>query len=192
MMCRRLTHGFVIACFFALGATTGCAEKWDYRVLQGVHTPMPNLMDKQWSQRREYTSAEMLPAYAGGSQTLLIARRSKKAIVGDVAQLDEQVSQTFVLALEGPPQAGQKYRITPDNGRLIEGTTFRPSWRPYRGIEGEVTILGVSDSKIRAAVAVTALTLRHNDPKQRLSGIFSFKPVSHGDTFLAEAQIKAE
>lgn len=192
MMCRKLTYGSIVACLFAITTTTGCAEKWEYRALRNVQTTLPGLMDKQWSHRREYTAAEMLPVQAGGPQTLLIARRSKKAIIGDVAQLDEKVNRTFVLVLDGPPQAGKTYKITPDNGRLIEGTTFRPSWRPYRGIEGDVTILSVSATKISASVRVTALTLRLSDAQQRLSGVYSFKPVGQGEAFLAEAQIRAE
>ena len=114
----------------------GCAEQWEYRNLRDVQATMPGLLDKQWAKRREYTPAEMLVVQAGGPQTLLIARRSKKATIGDVAQLDEQVNRTFVMALDGPPQAGKTYRISPDNGRLIEGTSFRPAWRPYLRYRG--------------------------------------------------------
>jgi hypothetical protein len=133
----------------------------------------------------------MLAVQAGGPQTLLIARRSKKATIGDVAQLDEQVNRTFVMALDGPPQAGKTYHISPDNGRLIEGTSFRPAWRPYRGIEGEVTVLGVSKSgEVKAAVRVTTLSLRQSEEERRLSGLYSFKPVAPGEPFLSEAQIR--
>ena len=99
--------------------------------------------------------------------------------------------RTVVMGLDGPPQAGKTYRINPDNGRLIEGTTFRPAWRPYRGIEGEVTVLSVSKAGVvRAAIRVTTLTLRQSEEEQRMSGIFSFKPVGPDDAFLSEAQLR--
>jgi hypothetical protein len=182
---RVLVTGSILACT----AVTGCSERWDYYSLRGVQTQMPPLMDRQWSQRREYSQAEMLAVRAGGDQTVLVARAMRHPVHNDVAQLDEQVSRTFVMTIDEPLQAGKTYRITPENGRLIEGTTFRPAWRPYQGLEGELTVLSVSSSSIRAAVRVSTLTLKTTDPTRSLRGAHTFKTARGDEPELYQAQI---
>ncbi|MBI4580957.1 MAG: hypothetical protein HY718_14715 [Planctomycetes bacterium] len=187
---RRIGRwSFAVLC---LVAAAGCSQTWEYHALRDVQTELPNLTDRQWSRRREYSDAEKLAVRAGGTQVLLIARSSRPAIEGDVAQLDEQVSHTFIIVLDGPVKAGRTYHVTPDNGRLIEGTTFRPAWRPYRGLEGDVTITAVSQRSIDAAVRLTGLTLKASDPARSLSGVHSFKIIGGGDPFLDQAQIRFE
>lgn len=180
-----LITGPVLASVFA---ASGCSEQWDNYALRGVQTNLPGLMEAQWSRRRDYTEAEMLAVRSGGSQTVLVARASKPAVYNDVAQLDEQVSHTFVLVLD-EVRGGRTYRITAENGRVIEGTSFRPAWRPYRGLEGEVTILSDSKDAVTAAVRVTALTLRQNDPARSMSGTHRFKVAAGGEPGLRKAQI---
>jgi hypothetical protein len=188
-----------IGCTFAGLAVTGCGDsystirdRWDYYSLRDVRTDLPSLMDRQWSRRRNYTPDEMLAVQAGGSQTLLIARVTRPPVYNDVAQLDERVSHTFVIVLDEPVKAGQTYHITPDNGRLIEGTNFRPAWRPYRGLEGDVTILSVSDDSISAAIRVSALTLKVTDPERSMGGMHKFRIATGGEPELAKAQISFE
>lgn len=171
-------------------ATTGCGEKWSYYSLRDVQADMPQLMDSRWSQKRDYSEAEMLAVRAGGPQTLLVAVADRPPVYNDVAQLDEQVSRTFVIALDEALRAGHTYRITAETGRLIEGTTFRPAWRPYRGLEGEVTVLAVSSNSIRAAVRVTALTLKHTDPSRSLRGVYTFQTAGVDEPELYKAQIR--
>lgn len=196
-MTRPLAHRFanriLIGSVMLAGLTAalGCGEKWDYYALRDVQTNLPQLMDRQWSQRREYSEAEMLAIRAGGSQTVLIGRVTKPPVYNDVAQLDEQVSRTFVIVLD-EVQVGKTYHITPENGRVIEGTSFRPALRPYRGVEGDVTIMGVSDSAITAAVRVTGLTLRQTDPDRSMSGAHTFKIATGGEPELRKAQINVE
>jgi len=181
----RLAGGAVLTCLFLLA---GCAEQWDYYSLHGVQTDLPPLMDKQWSRRRDYSEAEMLAVRPGGSQTLLIARFGKPGISGDVAQLDEDQNRTFIMVLDGPVKTGT-YHITPDSGRLIESTPFRPAWRPYRGLEGDVTVLSVSPEKIVAAVRVSTVRLKASDPDRRLSGTNTFQTMGGEEPALREAQI---
>ncbi|MCL4867067.1 MAG: hypothetical protein KJZ47_14325, partial [Gemmatimonadales bacterium] len=164
-------------------------DRWAYYTLRDVQTEMPYLLDREWNRRREYTQAEMLAVRPGGDQTLLIARAVRNPVYNDVAQRDEQVSRTFVIALDEPAKAGKTYRLTAESGRLIEGTTFRPAWRPYRGLEGEVTVLGVSDNAIRAAVRVTGLTLEMADPDRALRGVFTFKTATGAEPELQQAQV---
>lgn len=171
-------------------AMAGCSEKWSYYSLRDVQANMPQLMDSRWSQKRDYSEAEMLAVRLGGPQTLLVAVANRPPVYNDVAQLDEQVSRTFVIALDEALQAGQTYRITAETGRLIEGTTFRPAWRPYRGLEGEVTILAVSSNSIRAAVRVTALTLKNTAPSRALRGVYTFKTANVDEPELYRAQIR--
>ncbi|HON69381.1 MAG TPA: hypothetical protein PLS23_23110, partial [Phycisphaerae bacterium] len=187
---------FAIGCTFAGLAITGCGDsystlrdRWDYYSLREVRTELPSLMDRQWARRRNYTPDEMLAVQPGGSQTLLIARVTRPPVYNDVAQLDEQVSHTFVIVLDEPVKAGQTYHITPDNGRLIEGTDFRPAWRPYRGLEGDVTILSVSKDAIVAAVRVSALRLKVTDPPRSMSGMHRYRVATGVEPELAKAQI---
>jgi hypothetical protein len=172
---------------------TGCAENWEYCSLRGVQTELPRLMDSQYSRRRDYTPAEMLTVQSGGGQTLLIARSSRAGVSSDVvAQLDEEVDRTFVVVLDGEPQAGKTYHVTPETGRVIEGTTFRPSWRPYRGLEGDVTIMSVSAEKIVAAVRLSALMLKPSDPERSLRGVHPFRTLGGNEPLLRQAQINFE
>jgi hypothetical protein len=191
---QTLPRRLVLAACLAGGllAATGCSEKWDYRALRDVQADFPRLSDPQWSRKREFSDAELLGIRPGGPQVLLVARASKPPTIGDVAQLDEQVSRSYVIAIDGPIQVGRTYHITPDNGRLIEGTTFRPAWRPYRGLEGDVTILSASASKVDAAVRVSALTLRNTDPERSLSGAHEFKVIQGHDPFLRQSMIRLE
>ena len=179
---------WMTACIGLLAA--GCSQTWEYHALRGVQAEFPALMDAQWSKRRDYTSAEMLSVQPGGAQTLLIARSSRPGVRADVAQMDEEVDRTYVIAADGEPQAGKTYHVTPDSGRVIEGTSFRPAWRPYRGLEGDVTIMSISANKIIAAVRVSGLSLKHSDPERRFSGVHTFQMLSGGEGFLRQAQIQ--
>ena len=105
---HTLPRRLVIAAGLAGGllAATGCSEKWDYRALRAVQADFPRLTDPQWSRKREFSEAELLGIRPGGPQVVLVARASKPPTIGDVAQLDEQVSRTFVIAIDGPLQVG--------------------------------------------------------------------------------------
>lgn len=175
-----------------LVAMAGCSENWEYYSLRGVQTEFPPLLSSQYARRRDYTPDEMLPIRSGGGQTVLLARSTRAGTRGDVAQLDEDVDRTFVLVLDGEPQAGKTYHITPDTGRVIEGTTFRPAWRPYRGLEGDVTVTSVDADKITAAVRVSTLTLKASDPERRLSGVHVFRALGGNEASLRQAQINFE
>lgn len=177
-----------VSLLVGLGVISGCGDKWDYYALRDVQTNLPQLMDRQWSQRREYSEAEMLAVRPGGSQTVLVGRATRSPVYNDVAQLDEQVSRTFVIVLD-EVQAGKTYHVTPDNGRVIEGTSFRPALRPYRGIEGDVTVMSVSGSAVTAAVRLTGLTLKQTDPERSMSGVHAFKIATGGEPELRKAQI---
>lgn len=183
---RVLSVGCVLFC---LSALTGCGEKWDYYSLRGVQTQLPQLLDRQWSQKRDYSEAEMLAVRPGGSQTILIGRVSRPPVYNDVAQLDEAVSRTYVIVLDEPLETGKTYHVTPEQARVIEGTTFRPAWRPYRGLEGDVTVMGVSADSVTAAVRVSSLTLRNTDPERRMSGMHKFKIATGAEPELRKAQI---
>ncbi|MCL2330151.1 MAG: hypothetical protein FWC56_02490 [Phycisphaerae bacterium] len=183
-------HLWGIVCLLAMPILAGCGGQWEYRCLHDVQTSMPDLLDQQWSQRRDFTPAELLAVQSGGEQTLLIAHYTKQATTGDVAQFDERVNYSFVIAIDGRPKVGKTYRVTPDTGRLIESSTFWPAKRPYRGIEGQVTILSASANKVEALVRVTTLTLRQGELQRRLSGIFTFKTTTPDDPSLGEAQIR--
>lgn len=183
---RVLVTGAALACLLP---AIGCNQKWDYYALRGVQADVPGLLDEQWSHRREYSEAEMFAVHPGGAQTVLVARESKPPRYNDVAQLDEAVSRTFVIVLDGEPRMGKTYHVTPGNGRVIEGTTFRPAWRPYRGLEGDLTIVGMSKDTITAAVRVTSLTLRNTDPERRMTGVHEFKIATGMEPGLRKAQV---
>jgi hypothetical protein len=185
---RSLVTGFLL---FGVCGLIGCGETWDYHALRGVQTNLPRLMDSQWSRKRDYTEAEMLAVRSGGTQTILVGRVTKPPVYNDVAQLDEAVSRTYVLVLD-EMQVGKTYHITPDNGRVIEGTSFRPAWRPYRGLEGDVTILSVSKDTISAAVRVSSLSLKTTDPERSMNGVHSFKTATGTEPGLVKAQINVK
>lgn len=187
--CRYCGSVTVAAVLLFMTLASGCGDQWRFAAVRDVRADLPNLMDRQWQQRRDYTPDEMLDVYAGGGQTLLVASKTRPGTWGDVAQLDEDVRRTYVIVLDEVPQAGKTYRITPDNGRLIEGTNFRPSWRPYRGIEGELTVLAASDKAVTAAVRATTLWLKKSEAEHRLTGTHTFDIISGDEPWLRQAQI---
>lgn len=124
----------------------GCHDRWHYWCVVDAGTLLPTEEQVDRLGRRAAMPAEPLDIDVNGSQTVLIAAM----IHDDPAKADDERGYTFVAVIDGSAQPG-KYEITPDNGRFIEHSTWKPPRRPYRGAEGTVRIHRVENGTVIAS-----------------------------------------
>lgn len=170
----------------AAPALAGCHQHWSYAALKGAQVSLPDARDREWRMRRDRTRAELLDVQVGGTQTLLVANWWKD----DPAVPDDEWTRAFVVVLDDLKLGN--HHVSPDNGRLIENSAWRKARKPYAGLEGRVTIIGVGERSITADCALYTVPFEQTEPEWKLRGMHAFEIVGPGSAELTRACINAE
>ena len=145
--------------------------------LPGVSVQMPPITGKERPARRAGSPSEPLVVGAGGNQTVLVHCETEQIIPG---ALHETWHRTHVIVLDGPLASGT-YEVTPQNGRLIELSNYRPARQPYVGLEGKVEILRVAGGRVLANCSVRNVIKISGEPVYPLRGLYEFE-ITSGET----------
>ncbi len=170
----------------AVPALAGCHQHWSYNALKGAQVSLPNTQDREWRMRRDRTRPELLDVQVGGTQMLLVANWWKD----DPTVADDEWTRSFVVVLEDLKIGN--HHVSPDNGRLIEHSVWRKARKPYAGLEGRVTIMGVGERSIIADCALYTVPDEQSEPEWKLRGMHTFEIVGPGSPELVRACISAD
>jgi hypothetical protein len=187
--------GVVLGCVALLAAGTallaGCAESSSdvsrvdltepgarvSAAIPGVNVSLPPITGKERPARRAGAAGEPLAIGAGGNQTALIHCETEQIIPG---ALHEKWHRAHLIVLDGPLATGT-YEVTPQNGRLIEFSNYRPARQPYVGLEGKIEVLRISGGTVLANCSVRNVIKMSGEPVYALRGLYRFQ-ISTGET----------
>jgi hypothetical protein len=162
----------------------GCHDRWHYWSVIDASAPLPSEDQVDRLGQRAAMPAEPLDIDVNGDQTVLIAAM----IHDDPNKTDDERGYTFVAVIDGPPKRG-KYEITPENGRFIEHSKWKPPRRPYRGAEGTVRIY-----RVKGNTVIARCNLRNSyvlgEPRHVFRGQREFRMVRDNTRLLNLAGIR--
>ncbi len=178
---RRPSRALPAICGLAL-VGAGCHETRESWVLRNVQVKLPAM---EAGEDRSGGLTEWLNVQSGGGRTLLVHCHGSD----DPAVTDDEWSHTFVVVLDGPPVIGT-VAVTPENGRLIEGSAWLPPRRPYKGLKGELFIAAVEDQgRVLADCRLESVNTHADEPVQVVDGRYGFMPPA-GRTILGAVRYR--
>lgn len=185
-MRQALTVGVIL---WSLGAAGCGSRQWHHWALHDVGVALPDLRTDDRVTRRAGTASEPLEIMTGGGgQTVLIAYET----YDNPQRTDEEWGRAYVVVLDGPPAEG-RFEVTPENGRFIEHSAFRPARRPYVGLDGHVRILSVeSDGDVVAHCVLRSYLRDDRDPGHVFRGTVQFDTPREVSRFLNGPGIRLE